>query len=843
MKAMEAEETQHGHSSWNTNGMFARCLREKRATVYDDTNVDDVIEGKRNFCLEEKLQDDKFTTAKQCLLEMEGKDFNLKYIQEHGFNTPMLFKSKDGLNITVPNPDLFSVNDVKSYVGARRIIDVFDCDTHSPEKMTLHQFVRYYMSQEKEKLLNVTSLEVSQTGLARLVDCPTTITEDLDWVPLVWPKNLIKGQKDATNAVENMKYPKVRKYCLMSVGGCYTDFHIDFGGTSVWYHVLKGSKVFWLIPPTDENLEIYERWVLSERQQDVFFGDVVEDCFRIQLVAGDTFMIPTGWIHSVYTPEDSLVFGGNYLHSFNIPMQLRIHDIEETTHVPKHLRFPFFAEIHWYLVKMYVEILERDMDERRKLEFEGDDSANEEEDDEKDVFKLINDEMNKKEEDTEEKSQHSPKSPKPTKWQCVHLTVFELEGLKTLCERLRSWSHAKINYPKDFGDDSMELLDRLEEMLQYHEEDDQILACSGNNIFKQYAMDKGITTSPKSSPQKNKSSSITASGSGDEVVDLTSKTSPSPKTSPIKPTSTKANKEDLSPADKSTETLPDKKSSKDSTDESPVVKKKRARRVRVQKKETDEEPPTITTEKRVRKSPKKFAHKEKEKTVIRRVRCHQCKGCSRENCNKCRFCLDMKKNGGEGKLRQSCAMRFCENPQLPSYVVCNVCDSREDGELLMECHVCSEVVHPACIERNNKKDNKKLSKCKISKKVNNSWECPKCCQADEEETTIFSVNAVEKIVNSIKKENRNVLQPKGGKPAMSKVLLNKIQNGGKGRKKSFDLGSDGSDDEPLAKKRNRSKAGSENESDDEPLIKKKIKKVQENVTPKPVLNIVLWFVK
>ena len=29
----------------------------------------------------------------------------------------------------------------------------------------------------------------------------------------------------------------------MSVGGCYTDFHVDFGGTSVWYHVMKGRKV------------------------------------------------------------------------------------------------------------------------------------------------------------------------------------------------------------------------------------------------------------------------------------------------------------------------------------------------------------------------------------------------------------------------------------------------------------------------------------------------------------------------------------------------------------------------------------------------------------------------
>lgn len=29
----------------------------------------------------------------------------------------------------------------------------------------------------------------------------------------------------------------------MSVQGCFTDFHIDFGGTSVWYHILRGGKV------------------------------------------------------------------------------------------------------------------------------------------------------------------------------------------------------------------------------------------------------------------------------------------------------------------------------------------------------------------------------------------------------------------------------------------------------------------------------------------------------------------------------------------------------------------------------------------------------------------------
>lgn len=47
---------------------------------------------------------------------------------------------------------------------------------------------------------------------------------------------------------------------------------MDFGGTSVWYHILKGGKVFWLIPPTEKNMLLYEQWVLSGKQSDIFFG-------------------------------------------------------------------------------------------------------------------------------------------------------------------------------------------------------------------------------------------------------------------------------------------------------------------------------------------------------------------------------------------------------------------------------------------------------------------------------------------------------------------------------------------------------------------------------------------
>ena len=96
-------------------------------------------------------------------------------------------------------------------------------------------------------------------------------------------------------------------------------------------------------------------------------------------------------------------------------------------------------------------------------------SDNGDEDKDGGVFKLLNEEMNIDRKMTSPTSKTSSTSTTTTtnKWQCVHLTVFEIEGLKMLCERLRSWSHAKINYPKDFNEDSMELLDRLEVSLLF----------------------------------------------------------------------------------------------------------------------------------------------------------------------------------------------------------------------------------------------------------------------------------------------------------------------------------------------------------------------------------------
>lgn len=144
----------------------------------------------------------------------------------------------------------------------------------------------------------------------------------------------------------------------MSVAGCYTDFHIDFGGSSVWYHLLNGQKLFLFIEPTEENLQKYIEWSSSIEQNNIFFADQVDKCYFTLINPGQTLIIPSGWIHAVYTPINSLVFGGNFLHNYSIKMQLRVYDIEAQTGVPSKFRFPLFEEINWYAINYFLEKLQ-----------------------------------------------------------------------------------------------------------------------------------------------------------------------------------------------------------------------------------------------------------------------------------------------------------------------------------------------------------------------------------------------------------------------------------------------------------------------------------------------------
>ncbi|XP_051975000.1 lysine-specific demethylase 7A-like isoform X2 [Xyrauchen texanus] len=291
----------------------------------------------------QELQARSFASGDEVVVRMQGSQVTQDYLESHGFHYPIVVPELDGLGLKLPPPS-FSVRDVERYVGSDKVIDVIDVARQADSKLNLGEFVKYFHLPKRPKVLNLISLEFSDTKMSDLVVVPE-IAQKMSWVENYWP--------------DDSFFPKpfVQKYCLMGVKNSYTDFHIDFGGTSVWYHVLWGEKIFYLIKPTKANLALYESWSSSPNQSEVFFGDKVDKCYKCVVKQGSTVLLPTGWIHAVLTSQDSMAFGGNFLHNLNIAMQLRCYEMERRLKTPDLFKFPYFEAICWYVGKNLLETL------------------------------------------------------------------------------------------------------------------------------------------------------------------------------------------------------------------------------------------------------------------------------------------------------------------------------------------------------------------------------------------------------------------------------------------------------------------------------------------------------
>jgi len=293
------------------------------------------------------------------LLTVKAGEFDSKWILEHSLEEPVLLVgSNEDMGISLLDRDI-KLSKVAAMLGPNTPVKIIEVGQQS--EITGKTFGDYAAYLEKRgpqhKVLNLISLEISNTPLTSHIEAPRFVREEVDWIDSVWPLERRARGGD---------YPQVQKYLLTGMAGSYTDFHIDFGGTSVWYSVVWGRKRFYFIPPTPANLKAYEAWTCSPNQENDFLGDIIagarpagaaangahysqqQQCFYVDLVPGQTLVIPGGWIHAVFTPEDSLVFGGNFLLSASVLRQLQVHDIESRTHVAKQYRFPYFKDINWY---------------------------------------------------------------------------------------------------------------------------------------------------------------------------------------------------------------------------------------------------------------------------------------------------------------------------------------------------------------------------------------------------------------------------------------------------------------------------------------------------------------
>ncbi|ELW68839.1 Lysine-specific demethylase 7 [Tupaia chinensis] len=131
---------------------------------HDYTEIDDgskpVQAGTRTFVKE--LRSRVFPSADEVIVKMHGSQLTQRYLEKHGFDVPIMVPRLDDLGLRLP-PPTFSVTDVERYVGGDKVIDVIDVARQADSKMTLHNYVKYFMNPNRPKVLNVISLEFSDT--------------------------------------------------------------------------------------------------------------------------------------------------------------------------------------------------------------------------------------------------------------------------------------------------------------------------------------------------------------------------------------------------------------------------------------------------------------------------------------------------------------------------------------------------------------------------------------------------------------------------------------------------------------------------------------------------------
>ena len=113
----------------------------------------------------------------------------------------------------------------------------------------------------------------------------------------------------------------------MSQRGCWTTTHADSGGMCAWVHINSGKKLWWMWPPTADNVLRHHEALSAEKGENGlearFLLEDTGDAICFTLEAGDTIIMPPGWLHAVYTCEDTIAWSGDFAHLSTIDLSVR----------------------------------------------------------------------------------------------------------------------------------------------------------------------------------------------------------------------------------------------------------------------------------------------------------------------------------------------------------------------------------------------------------------------------------------------------------------------------------------------------------------------------------------
>ncbi|KAH7702835.1 jmjC domain containing protein, partial [Aphelenchoides avenae] len=279
-------------------------------------------------------------------------EFTAQYVRDSGLIQPLLFEdAPEALGMSVLQSEKFTLHKLAKLIPGNRRFRLLDDGGHKSPSVSLKAVAEDCEKPQHKRALPPGEILIEgwNTILAEMITPPKVVSE-LDWVERYWPKEL-KQRQD----LQGNDYGWRQKHCIINTKGCFFDFFVPFAGTAVWYHVLQGTLVSWLVEPSEENVRLFEDWYSQPCSSSAngprpFFGDLVDKCTRLRMEAGSTVVIPSGWIRCDYATEDTVAVGGHFLHSYAMPQQIRALESEKKRRIPANYCYQFAPQLLWYYV-------------------------------------------------------------------------------------------------------------------------------------------------------------------------------------------------------------------------------------------------------------------------------------------------------------------------------------------------------------------------------------------------------------------------------------------------------------------------------------------------------------
>jgi hypothetical protein len=273
-----------------------------------------------------------------------------------GFQRPVVIRDMAGSGLVAPS----SLEDMVSMLGGDAevpILDVASQGTHPVPPMQLDTFLSTYWKtpSQRETVLSVPAIEPFLEEEFPVALQPPLVVQQLDLLSRCWPEaRTLAGESPAT------------RYCLsIAAKSAVSEFSVPASGEALWRSVLQGEELVLMVPGTMHNAQSFVDWQeacaqdlvsgrlwrssedealawdesevtdsspVSTRQR--LFGVVrsglwfqrkhVDGAVVARLCAGQSVLVPEGWLSAVVSLADSVSCFGYWQPGLNLSAALRV---------------------------------------------------------------------------------------------------------------------------------------------------------------------------------------------------------------------------------------------------------------------------------------------------------------------------------------------------------------------------------------------------------------------------------------------------------------------------------------------------------------------------------------